>query len=57
MVWENGGVEVTIDKVRRERMAHIELASPTAHIGFLKSLPARIGLLLDMPLRAIERVL
>ncbi len=51
------GVEVTQTKVRRERMGHIELASPTAHIWFLKSLPSRIGLLLDMPLRDIERVL
>ena len=51
------GVEVTKAKVRRERMGHIELASPTAHIWFLKSLPSRIGLLLDMPLRDIERVL
>ncbi len=57
VVCEKCGVEVTIAKVRRERMAHIELASPTAHIWFLKSLPSRIGLLLDMPLRAIERVL
>ena len=51
------GGEVTQTKVRRERMGHIELASPTAHIWFLKSLPSRIGLLLDMPLRDIERVL
>ncbi|MBI2383449.1 MAG: DNA-directed RNA polymerase subunit beta' [Gammaproteobacteria bacterium] len=57
VVCEKCGVEVTVAKVRRERMAHIELASPTAHIWFLKSLPSRIGLLLDMPLRAIERVL
>ncbi len=49
------GVEVTQTKVRRERMGHIELASPTAHIWFLKSLPSRIGLLLDMP-RAISNV-
>lgn len=48
---------MTQTKVRRERMGHIELASPTAHIWFLKSLPSRIGLLLDMPLRDIERVL
>ncbi|HVH84772.1 MAG TPA: DNA-directed RNA polymerase subunit beta', partial [Steroidobacteraceae bacterium] len=51
------GVEVTQSKVRRERMGHIELASPTAHIWFLKSLPSRIGLMLDMTLREIERVL
>ncbi len=57
VVCEKCGVEVTVAKVRRERMGHIELASPTAHIWFLKSLPSRIGLLLDMPLRAIERVL
>ncbi|XPE57957.1 hypothetical protein ACNKHQ_23575 [Shigella flexneri] len=48
---------MTQTKVRRERMGHIELASPTAHIWFLKSLPSRIGLLLDMTLRDIERVL
>ncbi|MFZ7265912.1 DNA-directed RNA polymerase subunit beta' [Avibacterium avium] len=54
---EKCGVEVTQAKVRRERMGHIELASPVAHIWFLKSLPSRIGLLLDMPLRDIERVL
>ncbi len=57
VVCEKCGVEVTLAKVRRERMAHIDLASPTAHIWFMKSLPSRIGLLLDMPLRAIERVL
>ena len=57
VVCEKCGVEVTVAKVRRERMAHIELASPVAHNWFLKSLPSRIGLLLDMPLRAIERVL
>jgi len=57
VVCEKCGVEVTVAKVRRERMGHIELASPVAHIWFLKSLPSRIGLLLDMPLRAIERVL
>ena len=50
-------MEVTLTKVRRERMGHIELASPVAHIWFLKSLPSRIGLLLDMTLRDIERVL
>ena len=57
VVCEKCGVEVTQTKVRRERMAHIELASPTAHIWFLKSLPSRIGLMLDMTLREIERVL
>ncbi len=57
VVCEKCGVEVTIAKVRRERMAHIELACPVAHIWFLKSLPSRIGLLLDMTLRDIERVL
>ena len=57
VVCEKCGVEVTLAKVRRERMGHIDLASPTAHIWFMKSLPSRIGLLLDMPLRAIERVL
>src|SRR5699024_5708615 len=57
VICEKCGVEVTQTKVRRERMAHIDLASPVAHIWFLKSLPSRIGLLLDMPLRAIERVL
>ncbi|MEE9421850.1 MAG: DNA-directed RNA polymerase subunit beta' [Gammaproteobacteria bacterium] len=57
VVCEKCGVEVTLAKVRRERMGHIELASPTAHIWFLKSLPSRIGLLLDMTLRDIERVL
>ena len=54
---EKCGVEVTLQKVRRERMGHIELASPVAHIWFLKSLPSRIGLLLDMTLRDLERVL
>ena len=57
VVCEKCGVEVTQAKVRRERMGHIELASPTAHIWFLKSLPSRIGLLLDMTLRDIERIL
>ena len=57
VVCEKCGVEVTSAKVRRERMGHIELASPVAHIWFLKSLPSRIGLLLDMTLRDIERVL
>ncbi len=56
-VCEKCGVEVTVAKVRRERMAHIELASPVAHIWFLKSLPSRISLFLDMTLRDIERVL
>ena len=55
VICEKCGVEVTQTKVRRERMGHIELASPTAHIWFLKSLPSRIGLLLDMPLRDIEK--
>ena len=57
IVCEKCGVEVTLTKVRRERMGHIELACPVAHIWFLKSLPSRIGLLLDMTLREIERVL
>ena len=57
VICEKCGVEVTQTKVRRERMAHIELASPVAHIWFLKSLPSRIGLMLDMTLRDIERVL
>jgi len=57
VVCEKCGVEVTLAKVRRERMGHIALASPVAHIWFLKSLPSRIGLLLDMTLRDIERVL
>ncbi|MFH7445299.1 hypothetical protein RA265_30070, partial [Pseudomonas syringae pv. tagetis] len=56
-IFEKCGVEVALSKVRRERMAHIDLASPVAHIWFLKSLPSRIGLLMDMPLRDIERVL
>ena len=54
---EKCGVEVTLQKVRRERMGHIELASPAAHIWFLKSLPSRIGLLLDMTLKDLEKVL
>ncbi len=54
---EKCGVEVTLQKVRRERMGHIELASPVAHIWFLKSLPSRIGLLADMTLKSLERVL
>jgi len=57
VICEKCGVEVAPAKVRRERMGHIELASPVAHIWFLKSLPSRIGLLLDMTLRDIERVL
>ncbi|ADD79534.1 DNA-directed RNA polymerase subunit beta' [Candidatus Riesia pediculicola] len=57
VICEKCGVEVTQSKVRRERMGHIELSSPIAHIWFLKSLPSRIGLLLDIPLRDIERVL
>ncbi len=57
VVCEKCGVEVTLSKVRRERMGHIELAAPCAHIWFLKSLPSRIGLMLDMTLRDIERVL
>jgi DNA-directed RNA polymerase subunit beta' len=57
VVCEKCGVEVTQSKVRRERMGHIELASPVAHIWYLKSLPSRIGLLLDMTLREIERIL
>ena len=57
VICEKCGVEVALSKVRRERMAHIDLASPVAHIWFLKSLPSRIGLLLDMTLRDIERVL
>ncbi len=57
VICDKCGVEVTLAKVRRERMGHIELASPTAHIWFLKSLPSRLGLVLDMTLRDIERVL
>jgi DNA-directed RNA polymerase subunit beta' len=57
IICEKCGVEVTLQKVRRERMGHIELASPVAHIWFLKSLPSRIGLLLDMTLKDLERVL
>jgi DNA-directed RNA polymerase subunit beta' len=57
VVCEKCGTEVTLAKVRRERMGHIELATPTAHIWFLKSLPSRIGLMLDMTLRDIERIL
>ena len=57
IVCEKCGVEVIQSKVRRERMGHIELAAPVAHIWFLKSLPSRIGLLLDMTLKEIERIL
>ncbi|HEX2379649.1 MAG TPA: DNA-directed RNA polymerase subunit beta' [Methyloceanibacter sp.] len=57
VICEKCGVEVTLAKVRRERMGHIELAAPVAHIWFLKSLPSRIGLLLDMTLKDLERVL
>ena len=57
VVCEKCGVEVTLQKVRRERMGHIELAAPCAHIWFLKSLPSRIGLMLDMTLRDLERIL
>ena len=57
VICEKCGVEVTLAKVRRERMGHIDLASPVAHIWFLKSLPSRLGMVLDMTLRDIERVL
>jgi DNA-directed RNA polymerase subunit beta' len=57
VICEKCGVEVTLSKVRRERMGHIDLATPVAHIWFLKSLPSRLGMVLDMPLRDIERVL
>jgi DNA-directed RNA polymerase subunit beta' len=57
IVCEKCGVEVTLSKVRRERMGHIELAAPVAHIWFLKSLPSRIGLMLDMSLKDLERIL
>lgn len=57
VVCEKCGVEVTLSRVRRERMGHIELATPIAHIWFLRSLPSRLGILLDIPLRDIERVL
>src|SRR5471030_738828 len=57
IICEKCGVEVTLSRVRRERMGHIELAAPVAHIWFLKSLPSRIGLLLDMALKDVERVL
>ena len=57
LICEKCGVEVTLAKVRRERMGHIQLAAPVAHIWFLKSLPSRIGLLMDMTLKDLERVL
>ena len=57
VVCEKCGVEVTLSKVRRERMGHIDLAAPVAHIWMLKSLPSRIGILLDMPLKELEKVL
>ena len=57
VVCEKCGVEVTLSKVRRERMGHIELAAPVTHIWYLKSLPSRLGLLMDMTLKDIERVL
>ena len=57
VICEKCGVEVTLSKVRRERMGHIDLAAPVAHIWFLKSLPSRIGLILDMTLKDLERVL
>src|SRR6202453_1802822 len=57
IICEKCGVEVTLQKVRRERMGHIELAAPVAHIWFMKSLPSRVGLLCDMTLKELERVL
>src|SRR2546423_8000707 len=57
VICEKCGVEVTLSRVRRERMGHIELAAPVAHIWFLKSLPSRIGLLMDMTLKDLERIL
>ena len=57
IICEKCGVEVTQARVRRDRMGHIDLACPVAHIWYLKSLPSRIGLLLDMTLRDIERIL
>ena len=57
IICEKCGVEVTLAKVRRERMGHIELASPVAHIWFLKSLPGRIGLMVDMTLKELEKIL
>ena len=57
IICEKCGVEVTLAKVRRERMGHIELASPVAHIWFMKSLPSRVGLMVDMSLKELEKVL
>ncbi len=57
IICEKCGVEVTLQKVRRERMGHIELASPVAHIWFLKSLPSRIGLMVDLTLKELEKIL
>lgn len=57
IVCEKCGVEVTLSKVRRERMGHIELAAPVAHIWFLKSLPSRISMITDIPMKQLERVL
>jgi len=57
VICDRCGVEVTISRVRRERMGHIELAVPVAHIWFLKSMPSRLGLLLDMTARSLERVI
>ncbi len=57
VICEKCGVEVTLSKVRRERMGHIELAAPVSHVWFFKGLPSRIGLLLDMTMRELERVL
>ena len=57
IICEKCGVEVTLAKVRRERMGHIELASPVAHIWFLKSLPSRIGLMVDLTLKELEKIL
>ena len=57
IICEKCGVEVTLAKVRRERMGHIELASPVAHIWFMKSLPSRVGLMVDMTLKELEKVL
>src|SRR5688572_12826157 len=57
IICEKCGVEVTLARVRRDRMGHIELAAPVAHIWFLKSLPSRIGMLLDMTLKDLERIL
>src|SRR5436305_13998691 len=57
VICEKCGVEVTLARVRRDRMGHTQLAAPVAHIWFLKSLPSRIGLLLDMTLKDLERIL